>query len=127
MHSVRASVNAGDPTFEVTAQMSPVFLYKDPSKYDPQDVLAGLLRGLYLVRVSNFIFHCDVSQWPCQCLRALYISPTSSLKQSSAMPMPAQLGLIKKYGIVKITEPHIVYAALQVSLLSYHDMFGGWL
>jgi hypothetical protein len=54
MCSVRALVNAGDPSYEVTAQLLPTFLYKDPSKYDPNNILAGLLRGPFLVRVSNF-------------------------------------------------------------------------
>ena len=53
MCSVRALVNAGNPSYEVTAQLLPTFLYEDPSKYDPKNILTGRLHGQFLVRVSN--------------------------------------------------------------------------
>lgn len=53
MHSIRARVNAGDAKYRVTASYPPAFLYEDPDKYDPEDVLAGLMRGYFLVRVRN--------------------------------------------------------------------------
>ena len=56
------------PNIWSDAQMLLVFLYEDPSKYDPENVLAGLLCGLSLV--WDFKFHCDVSQQPCQCFHA---------------------------------------------------------
>ena len=55
-------MNAGDPAFEVTAERSPVYLYKDLNKYDPRDVFAGLMRGLFLVQVSSFKFYCGALQ-----------------------------------------------------------------
>jgi hypothetical protein len=62
MHSVRASINAGDMSYEVTAQRTPVLLYEDPDKYDSDNVLAGLLRGPFLVRVGQFRFQCHISK-----------------------------------------------------------------
>lgn len=117
MHSLRALVNAGNPAYQVTAEKSPAFLYEDPSNYDPNNVFVGLLRGPFLVRVRKFKHHRDLSQRPSQCFQALYISPARATQHSSTKPTPARSGLVKKYRISKITEPLIVYTALQVSLL----------
>jgi hypothetical protein len=43
MHSMRALLNAGDPAYIVTAKNTPAFLYEDPTKYDPNNVFAGLM------------------------------------------------------------------------------------
>lgn len=53
MHSVRVSINAGDMSYEVTAQRTPVFLYEDLDKYDPNKVFVGLLCGLFLVYIGK--------------------------------------------------------------------------
>jgi hypothetical protein len=53
-HSVRAAVNAGGSEYNVTADFPPSFMYEDPEKYDPENVLEGLMRGNYLLRVSKY-------------------------------------------------------------------------
>ncbi len=51
--SIRANINRGDEAYQITADLSPVFLYENPERYDPDDVLVGYMRGYFLVRVSS--------------------------------------------------------------------------
>ena len=51
--SVRAMVNAGAEEYQITADSVPSFLYDDPLQFDPNDVLAGFMRGRFLIRVSE--------------------------------------------------------------------------
>jgi hypothetical protein len=43
MHSMRVLLNAGDPAYIMTAKNTPAFLYEDATKYNPDDVFAGLM------------------------------------------------------------------------------------
>ena len=52
MRSVRSLVNAGDSAYVITAEHTPAFMYEDPSRYDPDNALTGLMRGYFLIRVS---------------------------------------------------------------------------
>ena len=53
MHSVRALVNAGSDAYVVTADRIPAFMYEDHTRYDLDNVLRGLMRGYFLLHVSN--------------------------------------------------------------------------
>ena len=56
-HSVRALINAADPTYKVTAQRLPAFLYEDPNAYDADNILTGFMRGPFLLQVSKTYFN----------------------------------------------------------------------
>ncbi|KAH9028514.1 hypothetical protein EDB84DRAFT_1563091 [Lactarius hengduanensis] len=47
---IRERVRERDERYKVIASYSPAFLYEDPDNYDSDDVLAGLMRGYFLVR-----------------------------------------------------------------------------
>lgn len=49
--SVRAKIQDGIEEYQVIGGDMPSFLYEDPAKYDPEDVLAGFMRGFFLARV----------------------------------------------------------------------------
>ncbi|KAN0140598.1 hypothetical protein V8E53_001807 [Lactarius tabidus] len=93
---VRALLNAGDPAYSVTAENTPAFLYEDPTKYNPDNVLAGLMRGYFLIR----------------CFRALFISPVAGVDPLT-VPTSTRVGLVKKYELSQVTVSHIVYTAIQ--------------
>ena len=46
-------VNARAEEYQITADSMPSFLYDDPLQFDPNDVLAGFMRGRFLIRVSE--------------------------------------------------------------------------
>lgn len=52
MSSVRTKVRDGVEGYQVTAEDVPSFLYEDPLNYDPENVLAGFMRGYFLPRVG---------------------------------------------------------------------------
>ena len=52
MCSVRLLVNARDSAYVVTAEHTPALMYEDPSRYDPDNALTGLMRGYFLIHVS---------------------------------------------------------------------------
>ena len=56
-HSVRALINAADPTYKVTVQRLPAFLYEDPNAYDADNILTGFMRGPFLLQVSKTYFY----------------------------------------------------------------------
>ncbi|KAF8258742.1 hypothetical protein EI94DRAFT_1707712 [Lactarius quietus] len=93
---IRLLINAGDSEYNVTAVNTPAYLYEDPSKYNPHKIFRGLLRGPFLIR----------------CFRALFLSPASGTSLVKEI-WSTRFGLVKKYGINQITEPHIVYTAIQ--------------
>jgi hypothetical protein len=43
LYSVRAKINEGVDDYQVTGTDMPVFLYKDPEKYNPEDMLSGFM------------------------------------------------------------------------------------
>ncbi|KAI9465094.1 hypothetical protein BJY52DRAFT_1221184 [Lactarius psammicola] len=86
----------------VTAHYPPAFLYEDPTKYNPDDVLQGFMRGYFLVRVHNTL-----------CCRAIFIGPKSGLYGPSTMATPTRTGVAGIYGLLTITVPMIVYLATQ--------------
>jgi hypothetical protein len=47
-------VNARGLEYSVTADDSLSFLYEDPGKYDPENILEGLMRGKFLLHVSKY-------------------------------------------------------------------------
>ena len=49
--SVRGRIQDGEEDYQVTSGDMPSFLYDDPENYDPDDVLAGFMRGFFLARV----------------------------------------------------------------------------
>ena len=51
--SVREKVRDGVSEYKVTAGDVPSFLYEDPKKYDPENVLTGFMQGFFLARVRS--------------------------------------------------------------------------
>jgi hypothetical protein len=51
LSSVRAMVKAVEEGYEVMADDVPSFLFEDPLKFDPENVLSGFMRGYFLFRV----------------------------------------------------------------------------
>jgi hypothetical protein len=49
--SVRAKIHEGLEEYQVTGGDMPSFLFEDPDKVDPENVLAGFMRGFFLARV----------------------------------------------------------------------------
>ncbi|KAH8984505.1 hypothetical protein EDB92DRAFT_1819043 [Lactarius akahatsu] len=50
---LRTKVNGGVKGYKVTAHDTPAFLYEDPSKYNPDDILFGFMQGYFLARLVN--------------------------------------------------------------------------
>jgi hypothetical protein len=119
VRSVRGAVNSGDPSYEVTAQNPPAYLYEDPTKYDPALVLRGLMRGPFLVRVSKTKLFMRCYSLCCQCFLALYWSPSRALARDLSATSSKSCGLNSKYGLRTVTPAMIVYAAIQVSVTYY--------
>ncbi|KAI9446932.1 hypothetical protein BJY52DRAFT_1420586 [Lactarius psammicola] len=94
---IRELVNARDEQYKVTAHYPPAFLYEDPTKYNPDDVLQGFMRGYFLI-------------W---CCRTIFIGPKSGLHGPSTMATPTRTGVAGIYGLLTITVPMIVYSATQ--------------
>ena len=46
-------VNTGAEEYQITTDSVPSFLYDDPLQFGPNDVLAGFMRGRFLIRVSE--------------------------------------------------------------------------
>lgn len=49
--SVRAKIQDRIEEYQVIGGDMPSFLYEDPDEYDPEDVLAGFMRGFFLAHV----------------------------------------------------------------------------
>ncbi|KAH9069694.1 hypothetical protein EDB83DRAFT_2518048 [Lactarius deliciosus] len=90
-------VRERDERYKVIASYSPAFLYEDPDNYDSDDVLAGLMRGYFLVR----------------CCHAIFLGPRSGLHGPSTMQSPTRPGVAGIYGLLTVSVPMIVYSAVQ--------------
>lgn len=55
--SVRGKINDGLEEYQVTGGDMPSFLFQDPDKVDPENVLAGFMRGFFLARVCIYKTH----------------------------------------------------------------------
>lgn len=51
--SVRAKIQDGIEGYEVTGGDMPSFLYEDPARYDPEDVLVGFMQGFFLAHIHD--------------------------------------------------------------------------
>ncbi|KAH9172692.1 hypothetical protein EDB89DRAFT_1906001 [Lactarius sanguifluus] len=99
---IRERVRERDERYKVIASYSPAFLYEDPDNYNSDDVLAGLMRGYFLILINVF-----------QCCRAIFLGPRSGLHGPSTTQSPTQPGVAGIYGLLTVSVPMIVYSAVQ--------------
>ncbi|KAI9445703.1 hypothetical protein BJY52DRAFT_422297 [Lactarius psammicola] len=93
---VRAKARDGlEEEYQVTAEDMPSFLYEDPLKYDPENVLSGFMRGPFLIR----------------CLRAIFLGPRMAMRGLGPDQKPSRACIAELYGVVSVTVPIMVYVA----------------
>ncbi|KAF8271152.1 hypothetical protein EI94DRAFT_614436 [Lactarius quietus] len=95
--SVRAKVNSGIEGYRVTAADAPAFLYEDLAKYNPDEVMTGLMRGYFLAR----------------CLRAIFTGPKTVANHLGRNQRPGPRSIAEKSGLKTVTVPIIVYVTIQ--------------
>ncbi|KAN0135028.1 hypothetical protein V8E53_007146, partial [Lactarius tabidus] len=95
--AVRAKIHEGLEEYQVTGGDMPSFLFEDPDKVDPENVLAGFMRGFFLAR----------------CLRAIFKGPRASMQRPTSRERPTRGSVAHLCRLETVTVPMIVYIAIQ--------------
>ncbi|KAF8264671.1 hypothetical protein EI94DRAFT_1805484 [Lactarius quietus] len=92
-----AKINEGVDDYQVTGRDMPAFLYEDPGKYDPEDMLCGFMRGYFLAH----------------CLRAIFKGPKASMNRPTTHDRPTCGSVAHLCRLEEVTVPMMVYVAIQ--------------
>ncbi|KAF8261666.1 hypothetical protein EI94DRAFT_1705351 [Lactarius quietus] len=94
---IRVKINEGVDDYQVTGRDMPTFLYEDPEKYDPEDMLSGFMRGYFLAH----------------CLRAIFKGPKASMNRPTTHERPTHGSVAHLCRLEEVTVPMMVYVAIQ--------------
>ncbi|KAI9433957.1 hypothetical protein H4582DRAFT_2081635 [Lactarius indigo] len=94
---LRTKVNSGVKGYEVTAHDAPAFLYEDPDKYNPDDVLSGFMRGYFLTR----------------CLRVIFTGPRTAMRPLRPNQKPSRTCVARLFNLESVSASIVVYVAVQ--------------
>ncbi|KAH9019021.1 hypothetical protein EDB85DRAFT_2154100 [Lactarius pseudohatsudake] len=94
---VRTKVNGGVKGYKVTAHDAPAFLYEDPSKYNPDDVLSGFMRGYFLAR----------------CLRMIFTGPRTAIRRLRPNQKPSRTCVARLFNLESVSSSIVAYVAIQ--------------
>ena len=94
----------------------PTFLYKEGS-YDPDDLLHGLFRGHFLIRVSpSCIVNSSSNIFRLKCCISIFVGPQAALNTLEQVVISRSCNA-NRLNILKITPQIIAYICVQVCFI----------